>query len=108
MLSCTAGAALADLPRISSESQFREIVSGQTLVRPLVKLQVTPNGQITGTGATWKVSGNWQWQDGYFCRSLNWGGDDLGYNCQEVRSNGERIRFQSDRGTGDFADFRLR
>jgi hypothetical protein len=39
---------------------------------------------------------------------LVWGGDDLGYNCQEVKTNGSQLRITSDKGTGDSADFRLR
>ena len=107
-LAAMAGEARADWSRVSSEAEFRDIVAGRVLVRPLIRLEVTPGGQITGRGAQWDVSGSWRWKDGYFCRTLHWGGDDLGYNCQEVRSDGTRIRFRSDRGTGDFADFRLR
>ena len=83
-------------------------MSGKTLTRPLVRLNVADNGTIEGMGARWEITGNWSWKDGFFCRDLNWGGDDIGYNCQEVRTNGKRIRFTSDKGSGDYADFRLR
>ena len=98
----------ANFNRVTTEQEFLSHVSGKTLTRPLVKLNVTPRGAIEGTGAGWDVSGEWNWQDGFFCRSLNWGGDDLGYNCQEVSVNGGQIRFRSDKGTGDHADFTLR
>ena len=65
-------------------ADFIALVDGKTLTRPLVELEVAPNGQISGKGAAWDVTGNWTWKNGYFCRSLDWGGDDLGYNCQEV------------------------
>lgn len=100
--------ALADFQRVESRADFIALVSGKTLTRPLVKLQVSPNGQISGKGATWPVSGQWQWKDGYLCRTLEWGGDDMGYNCQEVKANGAQVRITSDRGTGQSADFRLR
>lgn len=100
--------AAADFAKIADESQFVEAVTGKTLTRPLVRLQVTSTGQISGKGASWPVTGNWSWQNGYFCRDLDWGGTDLGYNCQEVRINNDRIRFTSDRGTGQSAVFRLR
>jgi len=98
----------AEFAKINSESDFRKVVAGKTLTRPLIKIQVTPEGRISGRGASWDVTGNWRWKDGYFCRDLEWGGDDLGYNCQEVRVHNRKIRFTSDRGTGDFADFTLR
>ena len=100
--------AVADFAKISNESQFVEVVTGKTLTRPLVRLQVTSSGEISGNGASWPVTGNWSWQNGYFCRDLDWGGMDLGYNCQEVRVNDNRIRFTSDRGAGQSAVFRLR
>ena len=100
--------AFGEFAKINSASEFKRIVSGKTLTRPLIKLQVSPAGEISGTGARWEVRGNWTWRDGYFCRELYWGKDALGYNCQEVRVKGGKIRFTSDRGAGDFADFRLR
>ncbi|QUJ78091.1 dihydrodipicolinate reductase [Sulfitobacter albidus] len=115
MISMTAAAALcfatpafAELSKVNSADEFKQIVSGKTLTRPLVKLQVSPGGSISGRGATWPVSGNWTWKDGYFCRSLEWGGDDLGYNCQEVKASGNKIRFTSDQGAGDSAEFTIR
>lgn len=103
-----AGPAAADFERVSERSAFLQLVEGKTLRRTLISLQVTADGQITGSGAGWDVTGAWTWEDGYFCRDLFWGGDDLGYNCQEVRADGNQVRFTSDRGEGEFADFRLR
>ena len=100
--------AAAELKRIDNRSEFVQLVEGKTLSRPLVRLTVTPDGQIAGRGATWDVIGTWSWKDGYFCRDLNWGGDDLGYNCQAVLANGSEMRFIADQGAGEAADFRLR
>lgn len=100
--------AQAEYTRVQSESDFVQLVSGKTLTRPLVKLRVSAAGQISGKGATWDINGKWTWKNGYFCRTLEWGGDDLGYNCQEVKAKGGRIRFTSDQGKGDSAEFRLR
>lgn len=105
---CLPHAALADLEKVTDRTQFVELVTGKKLTRPLVELEVSPDGGIRGKGVRWDVTGTWSWRDGYFCRDLNWGGDDLGYNCQEVRVNGDRLRFTSDKGAGDSADFRLR
>ncbi|MFP7672116.1 dihydrodipicolinate reductase [Marivita sp. S0852] len=100
--------AAAELKRIDSKSDFVKLVQGKTLSRPMVRLQVRPDGSITGRGVTWDVTGSWSWENGFFCRDLNWGGDDLGYNCQEVRANGREMRFTADQGAGESADFRLR
>ena len=101
--------ALADLVKVDNQAKFVELVNGKTLTRPLVKLTVAPNGRIEGRGARWDIEGNWSWKDGYFCRDLFWGGDALGYNCQEVQASADgRMKFTSDRGAGDSAMFRLR
>lgn len=104
----TVSVAQAEFAKVQDEATFRQLVSGKVLTRPLVKLEVSPQGRITGRGAAWDVTGRWTWREGYFCRELNWGGSDLGYNCQEVRVSRDRIRFTSDKGAGDSADFRIR
>lgn len=106
-LCLTATPALAEFTKVDDKSQFVELVSGKELKRPFVNLEVSPEGDISGRGAAWAVEGNWTWRDGYFCRDLFWGGDALGYNCQEVKAAGNRIRFTSDKGAGDSAEFRL-
>lgn len=103
-----ASPAMADFAKVQSASEFENLVAGKTLTRPFVQLQVGTNGAISGKGAAWPVTGEWTWKDGYFCRSLEWGGDDLGYNCQEVKASSTKIRFTSDQGKGDSAEFSLR
>ena len=97
---------------IPDKNAFLSTVAGKDLrlkgYGPIVvRLIVQPDGEITGRGLGWDVTGAWRWQDGYFCRDLNWGGSDLGQNCQAVLVQGQTIRFVSDQGTGDHADFAL-
>ena len=104
-----ASPAWAELRKVESQQEFVTLVKNKTLTRPLIKLTVSPDGRIAGRGARWDVEGTWSWQNGYFCRDLFWGGDALGYNCQEVQATADgRIKFTSDRGAGDSAMFRLR
>lgn len=103
-----AAPAFAEFQHVTKRADFVALVADKTLTRPLVKIQVLPDGRIAGKGASWAIEGDWQWKAGYLCRSLVWGGDDLGYNCQEVKTNGSKVRITSDRGAGESADFRLR
>lgn len=103
-----ASPAFADFQQVTSRDAFVQLLSGKKLTRPFVELQVTPDGRINGRGAAWDVTGQWQWKGNYLCRSLKWGGDDLGYNCQEVKVQGNTVRITSDQGAGQSADFRLR
>ena len=97
-----------EFQRVENRDQFVQIISKGKLNRFGMTLVVQPDGRIGGRAFGRDVKGQWQWRDGYFCRELYWGKDALGYNCQEVRVKGGKIRFTSDRGAGDFADFRLR
>lgn len=98
----------AEFSKVENAAEFKRLIGGKILTRPLVKLTVGTDGAIAGKGAAWPISGTWTWKNGYFCWSLEWGGDDLGYNCQEVKASASKIRFTSDEGRGDSADFSLR
>lgn len=97
---------------IPDQSAFLSTVVGKDLRLKgygpiIVRLKVLPDGEIKGRGLGWDVTGEWRWQDGFFCRDLNWGGSDLGQNCQAVLVQGQTVRFVSDAGKGDYADFAL-
>lgn len=111
-LLATAPAVAEQFTPIPDENAFLSTVVGKDLrlkgYGPIVvRLNVKPDGEITGRGLGWPVTGAWRWQDGLFCRDLNWGGSDLGQNCQAVLVQGQTIRFVSDAGKGDYADFAL-
>ncbi len=105
-----AAAPIAALEKIESRSEFIEVLSGRDLNIRLygLALSVTPDGQIQGRAVGLPVTGEWTWQSGYFCRSLTWGTRELPYNCQKVEVDGNTMRFTTDQGAGDYADFRLR
>ena len=93
---------------VKSRAQFVEIVQNKDLRLTGIKVNVLSSGQIKGRAYGVGVRGNWQWQNGFFCRSLYWGKRDLGPNCQEVKVHGDTIRFTSDKGAGQFADLAIR
>ena len=109
-LTAFAAPALADYERVTDQSTFLQLVSGKQLTNRLynLALAVTPDGAIAGSAMGWDVTGSWSWQNGYFCREMNWGGDPIPYNCQLVEVDGPDMRFTTDQGAGDSASFRLR
>ena len=109
-LTAFATPALADYEPVTDQGTFLQLVSGKQLTNRLYNLAlvVTPDGAIDGSALGWEVTGSWSWQDGYFCREMNWGGDPIPYNCQLVEVNGADMRFTTDQGAGDSASFRLR
>lgn len=109
IMACTAGPAAAqEFGTITTRQDFVSAVAGRELKRLGITVGVTPSGGIEGRAFGARVTGAWDWQDGYFCRDLYWGSRNLGPNCQVVRLSGNTIRFISDRGKGRSADLTLK
>ncbi len=66
------------------------------------------DGTIVGRAAGWGITGLWVWEDGYFCRDMDWSGTEIVYNCQLVEVGGNRIRCTTDQGAGNDAVLRIR
>jgi len=92
---------------VDSDTRFVGLIEGRELRRLGIRLTVTPTGEIQGRAFGGPVTGQWRWENGYFCRDLFWNDTDLGYNCQLVQENGPTLRFTSDQGAGMFADLTL-
>lgn len=112
LLACLPGLALAnEFETIRDKDKFLSLIDGKELRIGLynLTLKVTPDGRITGRALGWGISGQWKWEDGHFCRDMDWSGYPIPFNCQLVETrNGREMRFTSDMGKGDSASFRLR
>jgi hypothetical protein len=109
--SSAAPAAAQDFVPVKDRSAFLDLVSGKELRIGLygLSLNVLPDGRISGSAVGRSVTGNWSWEDGFFCRDMDWGDRDIGYNCQLVEVAGSsQMRFTVDRGAGQSATFALR
>lgn len=106
------GLAAADgFEAVRDKNRFLDLMKDRALRIGLYNLtiNVRPDGSIEGSAMGWKITGNWTWKDGYFCREMDWSGTEIDYNCQLVEASGaERVRFTVDQGKGDSATFRLR
>lgn len=104
-------AAASAYEKITDRSEFMTMLQGKELRLGIfgIRLQVRPDGQIAGDAQGWPITGTWSWQDGYFCREMDWGGYAIDYNCQLVEVRGDSaMRFTVDRGAGNSATFNLR
>ena len=104
-----ATSALAEgFERIEDERKFVNIIKDRDLKRFGIRLQVSDTGQILGRAFGQDVTGEWDWQNGFFCRDLYLGGKELDPdNCQLVEIRGNTVRFTSDMGRGDSANLRI-
>lgn len=100
-----------DFAPVREKTEFLSLVEGRDLRIGLynLTLNVLPDGQIKGRALGWDITGSWAWEDGYFCREMDWSGMEIGYDCQLVETEGaDKVRFTVDRGNGDSASFKLR
>ncbi len=103
--------AQADFVPVSDKGEFLAMLEGRELRLGVfqIAIQITPDGQINGSALGWDMRGTWAWEDGYFCREIDWSGEVIPYNCQLVEVSGdEKMRFTVDKGAGDEATFNLR
>jgi hypothetical protein len=111
LLAAPVAASANDFKPIMDKDDFLSLIQNRELRIGMynLSLNLMPDGQIKGRALGWDITGKWQWQDGYFCREMDWSGMEIEYNCQLVEVNGdERLRFTVDKGAGDSATFKLR
>lgn len=96
--------------RVETREAFLAALGEKTLHFGMfgIRLDVRADGTIKGSAMGWDVTGTWNWQDGYFCREMDWSGTPVPFNCQLVEQNGDELRFTVDKGAGDSARFALR
>lgn len=102
-MALTATAAFADAQTVVKRSQFEKLVVGKDLTAFFVRLNLTPDGAITGRAFGSDVSGSWTWRNGYFCRVMDVGSKTFPENCQTVTVGDGKVTFRADKGTGDTA-----
>ncbi|MEO1024161.1 MAG: dihydrodipicolinate reductase [Pseudomonadota bacterium] len=108
-LTIAAPAMASEFERVQERDSFVSLVKGRNLTRLGIRLQVSQDGDIKGRAFGKDISGDWTWDEGYFCRDLFADGDVLDIkNCQTVEVRGNTLRFTSDKGTGDSANLRLK
>jgi len=112
VLMCLPGLAQAnEFEPVRDKDAFLSLVKDRDLRIGLynLTLRVTPDGKISGSALGWGISGTWVWQDGFFCRDIDWSGYAIPFNCQLVEAKaGREVRFTVDKGAGNSASFRLR
>ena len=93
---------------VTDRARFVSLIEGRELTRFGIRLTVEPDGDIAGRAFGRPVTGDWAWQNGYFCRNLSFGAEPLEYNCQLVEEREGTLRFTADEGAGIYADLTLR
>ena len=85
---------------ITSESVFTEEVVDQYFGDDGGKSIAKSDGTIEGDFGGQKLSGTWQWQDGYFCRTSTLGDLDIGSDCLVIEVTDKQMRLTLGKGEG--------
>ena len=85
---------------ITSESVFIEEVVDQYFGDDGGKSIAKSDGTIEGDFGGQKLSGTWQWQDGYFCRTSTLGDLDIGSDCLVIEVTDKQMRLTLGKGEG--------
>ena len=83
--------------RVTDRGAFVDLVGGKSLTSLGVNLVVAASGDIGGRAFGRDISGQWTWDDGYFCRTMQAGDKVFARNCPVVQRQGDRLRFIADR-----------
>ncbi len=102
-------AAAAEFSVVSDRSTFVGLMEQGVLKHGLfpIQLRVTADGLIGGSAVGSDVTGRWDWDNGYFCRTMAWGEREIPFNCQLVEVDGRKVRFTENQGQGRAATFRI-
>ncbi len=107
-LAGAAAVAAENLTRIETRPVFVNLVSGRELQRFGVAMSFSPEGAISGVAFGSALTGRWDWEGDYLCRSIDYAHTAIPPDCQVVRSDGGTVSFTGRRGKGSQADYRLR
>ena len=87
--------------QITTEKEFRAKVVGKKLITERGNVTIQADGSLTGQLGGKEVSGEWTWDDGYYCRSVAFGNRQLRDDCQMVTIVGKEVTFYRKKGYGD-------
>lgn len=100
--------AAADGRRLTTETEFRELVVDRELTADRTTVLYTGDGQIAGSSRDEKIEGMWRWAGNALCRTLMLGTKNLGLDCQAVFVIGDLVIVVRDEGHGVAFALRIR
>ena len=86
---------------------FRQRVSGRLLTGDGLIFVIYSDGRISGTAGGKRFSGSWVWRDGFFCRTAELEGEDIGADCEIIEVSGGLMRYTKNKGAGTSAIIKI-
>ena len=102
-----ASAAGSGKKKIETEQEFRDVIVGKRLSSKHGHVIVHDDGTMTGEFGSKNLTGTWNWDNRYFCRTAKLGSKKFSLDCQTVTVSGDKVTFQRNKGTGKRNKYRL-
>ena len=100
VLSLLAAPAAADFKRITTKSEFLELVVAREFTARETILQYTDDGKMVGVARGMRIEGTWDWTNDALCRTATLGSTDLGYDCLTIHVDGDNMILVRNNGLG--------
>jgi hypothetical protein len=109
VLILSAQTATAEFKRISSEAEFKTLLTGKKLVGETAWFVLKANGMSTGKIGDENWVGAWVWNKGAYCSNGRIGTKpELGTKCHFWEVDGDKARLLRDRGKGETTVYRIK
>lgn len=93
------GSAYAEsFKRIKTENQFKQLVVGKKLRFDKNYVTIKKNGHWSGKFWGEKLSGVWEWKNGYWCRTIK--KNSYPADCQTWSHRGKEFKLTREKGKG--------
>lgn len=105
-----AGPALSEsFKRIRKEADYRAMVVDRTITAGSGNFTAHSDGTITGQIPSGALSGKWQWNQKFFCRTVAVAGKTAGTGCTviKVSKDGKTLMVIGDKGKGEVKTYTI-
>ena len=102
----TSAAAVPGKRRITTEQEFRDAVVGKKFGNKNGYFVIHEDGTFTGKFGSKKLTGEWTWEDEFYCRSGKLGSRKLKQDCQVLFLEGDTLTGNRKKGKGKKLTYR--
>ena len=100
VLALLAAPAAADFKRITTKSEFLDLVVEREFTASETSVRYTEDGNMVGVARGMQIKGTWDWISDALCRKATLGSTDLGHDCLTVHADGDHVILVRNKGLG--------
>lgn len=97
-----------DFKRITKKSDYLSIVADKKIVADWGWLIAASDGTLIGEINGEAAQGKWDWEGGYWCRTVSFGSTTMSRNCQSIHISDNNLVAVRDKGKGDQTHMKIK